>query len=74
MTDRNTYTMTQQQRLAKEFGQLSGRHESDKKKYHLTRQQIEAIEKIANGGDRAEIIPVKDGLKIMRVRREEAKA
>ena len=41
--------------------------------YRLTEAQISLIEKITARGDRAEIVPVKDGLKILRVMREEAK-
>lgn len=39
----------------------------------LTEQQILLIERIANNGDRVEVVPVKDGFKILHVRREEAK-
>ena len=39
----------------------------------LTEQQILLIERIVNKGDRVEVVPVKDGLKILHVRREEAK-
>lgn len=35
---------------------------------------LEAIEAILRKGDRVEIIPVKDGVKIIRVRREVVKA
>lgn len=39
----------------------------------LSEQQILLIERIVNKGDRVEVVPVKDGLKILHVRREEAK-
>ena len=39
----------------------------------LTDSQIEAIERTINGGHRVEIIPVKDGVKIFRQRRDEVK-
>ncbi|MBR0161945.1 MAG: hypothetical protein IJQ02_11780 [Oscillospiraceae bacterium] len=46
----------------------------DTKTYRLTREQIGAIERAVNRGDRAEVVPLKDGkIKILRVRREEAK-
>lgn len=41
-----------------------------KQEYKLTPEQIESIERVVNKGDRVEIIPVRDGLKIMKVRRE----
>lgn len=41
-----------------------------KQEYKLTPDQVEAIERVVNKGDRVEIIPVRDGLKIMKVRRE----
>lgn len=31
---------------------------------------IKAIESVLSKGDRAEVVPVKDGVKVMRVRRE----
>lgn len=34
---------------------------------------IRVIESILSKGDRVELIPVKDGVKVMRVRREEIK-
>lgn len=40
-------------------------------KHKLTAQQIEAIERIADRGQRAEVVPVKDGLKVLRVVRQE---
>lgn len=42
-------------------------------KHKLTQEQIEAIERITNRGQRAEVVPVKDGLKILRVVRQEEK-
>ncbi len=42
-------------------------------KYKLTEKQIESIERVVNRGQRAEIVPVKDGLKILRVVRQEEK-
>lgn len=39
----------------------------------MTEKTIKAIESILAKGDRVEIIPVKDGVKVMRVRREEIK-
>lgn len=41
--------------------------------YRLSPEQIAAIERVVNKGDRAEVVPVKDGLKILRTRREEIK-
>lgn len=41
-----------------------------KQEYKLTPEQVNAIESVVNKGDRVEIIPVRDGLKIMKVRRE----
>lgn len=37
----------------------------------MTPEKIQAIEKILAKGDRVELIPVKNGVKIIRVRREE---
>lgn len=34
---------------------------------------IKAVESVLSKGDRVELIPVKDGVKIVRVRREEVK-
>ena len=34
---------------------------------------IEAIQKILSKGDRVELIPVKDGVKIIHIKREEVK-
>lgn len=39
----------------------------------MTKDQIAKIEAIVAKGDRVEIIPVKDGVKIIRVRRDEVK-
>ncbi len=39
----------------------------------MTEKTIKAIESILAKGDRVELIPVKDGVKVMRVRREEIK-
>lgn len=36
----------------------------------LKREHINAIEKVLKKGDRIEIIPVKDGVKIVKVKRE----
>ena len=42
---------------------------SDKNgKVRLTEAQIRAIETIVSGGERAEIMPAKDGIRIMRLR------
>lgn len=41
--------------------------------YRLTEEQIAAIEAVVRKGDRAEVVPVKDGLKILRAHREEIK-
>lgn len=40
----------------------------------LTPKQIEAVEAVLRKGDRAELIPVKDGVKIIHIRREEVRA
>ena len=45
---------------------------SDAKK--LTPAQIKAIEAALSKGDRVEIIPQKDGCKLIHIRREEIKA
>lgn len=37
---------------------------------NLDHATIKAIESVLSKGDRAEVIPVKDGVKVMRVRRE----
>ncbi len=39
----------------------------------LTEHQITDIETVLTKGDRVELIPVKDGVKVIRVRREEVK-
>ena len=39
----------------------------------LTREQIRLIEQVTSKGDRVEVVPVKDGLKLLRTRREEVK-
>ena len=36
-------------------------------------QQLKSINRILSDGDRVEIIPVKDGVKIIRVKRQEVK-
>ena len=45
----------------------------EKTVYKLTPGQIAAIEATLARGDRAEVVPVKDGIKIPRARREEVK-
>jgi hypothetical protein len=40
----------------------------------LTEKQIKAIESTLSKDDRVELIPVKDGVKVMRVKREIVKA
>ena len=39
----------------------------------LTPQQVQTIERVLTRGDRVEIVPVKDGVKMLHVRRSEAK-
>lgn len=39
----------------------------------IDKNTIKAIESVLSKGDRIEIIPVKDGVKVMRVRRETIK-
>jgi len=39
----------------------------------LTPGQIKAIEDTVNRGDRVEVVPVKDGIKLLRTRRDEVK-
>ena len=46
---------------------------TDENVYKLQQEHIETIEAIVGKGDRVEIIPVKDGLRILRIRREEVK-
>lgn len=45
--------------------------EKDGKK--LTEQQIKLIEAIVGKGDRAEVIPSKEGIRVFHIRRAEAK-
>lgn len=42
-------------------------------KNYLSKRDITAIETVLSKGDRVEIIPVKDGVRVMRVKREEVK-
>lgn len=42
-------------------------------KPQIDAQTIKAIESVLSKGDRAEVVPVKDGVKVLRVRREEVK-
>ena len=46
---------------------------SEKIEHKLTKEQITIIERVVNRGQRAEVVPVKDGLKILRVVRQEEK-
>lgn len=46
--------------------QTGGRME----KRNLTNETIKAIETVISKGDRAEVVPVKDGVKVLRVSRE----
>lgn len=46
---------------------------SGKDERKLTAEQVELINNVVSKGDRAEVVPVKDGLKILRARREEVK-
>ena len=39
----------------------------------IDEKTVKAAESILSKGDRVELIPVKDGVKVMRVRREEVK-
>lgn len=39
----------------------------------LTPEQIRLIEQVTSRGDRVEVVPVKDGLKLLRTRRDEVK-
>lgn len=43
------------------------------KKLQIDDKTKQAIEAVLSKGDRAEVIPVKDGVKVMRVRRETMK-
>ena len=40
----------------------------------LTQDKIEAAEKVLAKGDRVELIPVKDGVKVIKVKRDEIKS
>lgn len=42
-------------------------------KPQLDTATIKVIESVIAKGDRAEVVPVKDGVKVLRVRREEVK-
>ena len=50
-----------------------GERMAEKFVYRLSEAQIRAIEATLAKGDRAEVVPVKDGIKILRARREEVK-
>lgn len=39
----------------------------------LTQEQVQKIEEVINKGDRIEVIPVKDGIKIIQETRKEIK-
>jgi hypothetical protein len=39
----------------------------------ITPEKIKSIESVIAKGDRVELIPVKDGVKVVRVRRDEVK-
>lgn len=39
----------------------------------LSAKTLEVIEKALSNGDRVELIPVKDGVKVIRIRRDEIK-
>jgi hypothetical protein len=39
----------------------------------LTNEQIKAIERTISQGDRVEIVPNKDGAKLLKIKREEVK-
>jgi hypothetical protein len=39
----------------------------------MDEKEIKAIEKVLSKGDRVELIPVKDGVKIIHIKREEVK-
>lgn len=43
------------------------------KEYKLTPEQVEKIQKVLQKGDRIELIPVKDGIKIIQESRSEIK-
>lgn len=38
--------------------------------HNLTQENIKAIESVLSKGERAEVVPVKDGVKVLRVKRE----
>ena len=38
----------------------------------LTEEQIKAAERVLHKGDRVELVPVKEGVRVLRIRREEA--
>lgn len=42
-------------------------------RWKMDKNQIKAIEAILAKGDRVELIPVKDGVKIIHIKREEVK-
>lgn len=42
-------------------------------KHVLTESHIKTAEQVLEKGDRVELIPVKDGVKVVRVRRDEVK-
>lgn len=41
---------------------------------NLQQDDIKAIETVLSKGDRVELIPVKDGIKVMHIKRKEVKA
>lgn len=43
------------------------------KSKQLDQESIKKIESVLSKGDRAEVVPVKDGVKVLRVRRDEVK-
>ena len=45
----------------------------EEKKSLIDFHQLKAINRILSEGDRVEIIPVKDGVKVIRVKRQEVK-
>lgn len=45
----------------------------DKNDYKLDEQTIQAIESVLRRGDRAEIVPLRDGVKVLHIKREEVK-
>lgn len=47
--------------------------ETDMPKQLLTEKQIKSAEAVLTKGDRVELIPVKDGVRVIRVKREEVK-